>query len=156
MAEPGMAAFLAAAVENEVGRLLTSGQSVLPVSLLTSGLVRTEGARAVINRVELGTAFDMSKVRQLLTSPPVPCAAKPGYALLFLVLFVDVPGLAPLLCPYVYDSRLEGNDLLTWELVNSKGAAALHRIDDAVEIRGDGDTAAGAGKGKPARAGKKR
>jgi hypothetical protein len=155
-------------LNREIKRISSMGQQVLPVTAKNTGIVREEsevvetanseagkagssdaGAQAkrttIINRVELSSSFDFSRVEQLMTSEPIPCPCKPGYSLIFLVMVVKPPAAPsghksrrapppPLLAPYIYDSRIAENDLSTFSLVNNDGEAAVVKIENATVV----------------------
>lgn len=62
--------------DQEVARVKGKGQMVIPVPVKNCSVVK-EG-KAYINRVECATAFDFSKVKQILLSEPVACPDKDG------------------------------------------------------------------------------
>jgi hypothetical protein len=92
----------------------------------------TRRQRLLVNRVEVGTAFDFKRVTQILVSEPVACPVKPGYNYVNVVLVVPAAsgGVAPvLLMPYLYDTSYgRANNLSEWELINSKMETARHRV----------------------------
>ena len=85
----------------------------------------------IINRLDLATAFDFDRVRQLLISPPIPCAPKVGFRYCHIVIMTDKK--LPLLMPYVFpdDTR---NTLQEWLLVNSQEKESRHSIQEFNEI----------------------
>lgn len=124
------AQFLKAQVEKEAKRVRATGQKVLPVPILNCCIVREqeEGAERIVNRIELGTKFDFFAIRQILVSPPVSYPEREGYKYVNVVLLASKKAL-PLLCGYLYDARIEGNDLTVWRLVNMEGLSATHTLE---------------------------
>ncbi|KAJ1624801.1 hypothetical protein T492DRAFT_1044540 [Pavlovales sp. CCMP2436] len=131
-------------VEADVGRWLAGQTAVEAERLKRSGIERiltlscsgfcTEDTGAhVWNRMEVLTAFDFDKVRQVLLSPPQPCPLplKERFSFVHVVLQVEGRELSSLcmLMPYLYLAENKRNTLKNWTLVNSTGKESRHRVD---------------------------
>lgn len=138
--------WIRAQFDAEVERLKAQGQRVVPLAVKNCSLAR-EG-RQMINRVrahralcpvpqfpahgaalapqmELATAFDFRKVKQILVSEPVQCTPKPGFKYVNVVMFTDKP--LPLIVPYIFDSGFK-NDLRQWVFINTRMERARHKV----------------------------
>lgn len=126
--------------QQEVARVKATGQMVIPVPVKNCSVVK-EG-KAFVNRVECATAFDFSKVKQILLSEPVGCPYKAGesshrapalsltapaagYQYCNVVLVTRKP--IPLLLPYMFEASAK-NDRKHWIFVNAKLQRARHKV----------------------------
>jgi hypothetical protein len=163
-AETSVATWLQTQLDREIKRLAGLGQAAVPVSVKNTGIIRErlpmgkkgDECDVVVNRVELGSSFDFSRIKQIMTSEPIACPVKDGYKLVFLVLLATLTGRAPpLIAGYVFDGRIVENDLSTWCLINNEGEAAVHHIAESAAVAEDVEEEAGSGEeegqSKPAR-----
>lgn len=105
-----------------------------PFHRLTFLILQEDGL--VVNRVEVDTTFDFTKVRMLLVSTPSTCWEKPGFAYVNLVLFTEKP--VPLLLPYLYQRDLQpDNDLRQWVFINKKGERARHEVSQLEDVEAE-------------------
>ncbi|KAI9272762.1 hypothetical protein BDA99DRAFT_477022 [Phascolomyces articulosus] len=143
-------------VDTEVKRVRDAGSSVLPFKIINCGIVpnfEKKVARA-INRIELDTNVDVSKIEQVMVSPNTPYPHKPGFSYVNLILVTKQP--IPFLAPYLYQTNLkviqpekeqEGrktipskevtlkNDLREFLFVNKRGIRArftIHAYHDGI------------------------
>ncbi|KAI8141505.1 hypothetical protein BJV82DRAFT_518261 [Fennellomyces sp. T-0311] len=139
-------------VDHEVKRVRDAGSSVLPFKLINCGVVpnfEKKTARA-INRLELDTNVDLSKVEQVMVSPAVPYPHKQDFLYVNLIL-VKLGQPIPFLAPYLYQTNVkvmqpekeqEGrktipskevtlkNDLREFLFINKRGARARFTIHE--------------------------
>ena len=86
-----------------------------------------------MNRVEVDTTFDFTKVTMLLVSAETACWVKPGYSYAHVVLFTEKP--VPLLLPYLYDKAHQAdNNLREWVFINKRGDRARHSVDALEDV----------------------
>ncbi|KAG0173674.1 hypothetical protein DFQ28_007985 [Apophysomyces sp. BC1034] len=140
-------------VDGEVKRIRDVGSSILPLKIINCGLVpnfEQKKARA-INRVELDTMFDISKVQQVMVSPAVNYPHKPHFSYVNLILVTNQP--IPFIAPYLYQTNFKTiqpekeedgrkfpskevvlkNDLREFLFINKKGMRArlsIHEYHD--------------------------
>lgn len=135
--EVEVGAWLDAACDAEMARITAEspGQRLLKLRPLNFGLEREtkKGRERIVNRVELDTVFDFSRVKSLLTSPPVDCPAKPGYKACHVILLAP-PSPVALIFTYLFADSV-ANDLARFRLINKAGAGALHVIRDAAVVQ---------------------
>jgi hypothetical protein len=156
--EPAVAAWLKAALDAEIERIASSGTArPVAVPVLNMGVVveriaaadakaaaaakgvkgGAREARRLVNRVEVGTAFDFERVIQIMLSPARACEAKPGYQYVNVVLVTSSPVL--LILPYLYDRAAQAdNDLHHWLFVNNKGQRARHEVRALEDVASSG------------------
>ncbi|KAI9497650.1 hypothetical protein BDB00DRAFT_585028 [Zychaea mexicana] len=94
-------------VDAEVKRVRDAGSSVLPYKIINCGVVpnfEKKTARA-INRIELDTNVDVSKIEQVMVSPAVPYPHKPNFNYVNLILVSSQP--VPFLAPYLYQTNVQ-------------------------------------------------
>ena len=138
--------------------LAVPGQRALSIPVNNTALMheRTglkKGDVCVVNRLECATAFDFSKVAQILVGPPTPCPLKRGFSYVNVVLFAGdasgtggaaTPSPIAMLVPYLYDTGIPDNDLTQWMFVNSKGAKARLAVPALSEVGAGGRASADA------------
>lgn len=146
---PALVAWLQSRLARELKRLAAAGQRAMELHVLSTGVVRRQlqlGASALppaaqlVHRVMVGrTAFDFSKIEQILTSEPVPCGAvRPGFSHVFLVLLA-APGNSAcpaLLANYICESSL-ADDLHVFSIVTEAGVETLLEVRGAEVIAAD-------------------
>lgn len=127
--EASVAAWLQQRVDGEMVRLTAAAQRCIPVPVLAMAVVReTEGEeQRVWNHVEFKTAFDFSRVKQILLGDTTPCPLKRSHTCVLTVLVTDSP--LPLLFAYLYDASVAGNDLQNWVFVNTAMDKVKFRVD---------------------------
>ena len=116
-----------AQLDEEVNRVTASGAKVIKLFPKNCGVVRPEGEKHCVNRVEFSTGLDFDTVEQIMLSDDKPVPEKPGFALRFVVLSTGKPIM--LMCAYIYDTGFAGNLLQDWQLINSKLKSSRHRIE---------------------------
>ncbi|CEP10709.1 hypothetical protein [Parasitella parasitica] len=126
----------------EMNRIVNAGSKVSPLKISNCGIVVNFDYKRprAINRVELDTECDLSKVQQIMVSPPTPYPNKDNFNYVNLILVTDQQPI-PFLAPYLYKTNLkvtqpereEGgrkypskeitlkNDLREYLLINKKG-----------------------------------
>ena len=140
------------------------GYRAVPLSVKNHGIVLEELSQKnkvkiiVVNRIEVNTAMDFSKIIQIMVSDPISYPYKPGYAYVHVVCLTDKP--LPLLIPYIYPERVSTtpttittpdhppiiqiasgpsggvvleNNLKEWIFVNIKSQSARHHIQHYVK-----------------------
>ncbi|KAG2234636.1 hypothetical protein INT48_003444 [Thamnidium elegans] len=135
--------------DKEVKRIRDVGSSVLPLKISNCGIITNfdnKRARA-INRVELDTNCDLSKVQQIMVSPPIPYPHKAHFNYVNLILVTSQP--IPFLAPYLYQTNLKvtqpekeeqgrkyaskeitlKNDLRDYLLINKKGGVLQRQFE---------------------------
>ncbi|KAL0078751.1 hypothetical protein F4703DRAFT_1796836 [Phycomyces blakesleeanus] len=93
--------------DKEVKRIKDVGSDVIPLKIINCGIVpnfELKKARA-INRVELDTVQDISKIQQVMVSPAVVYPNKPNFNYVHLILVTEDP--TPFLVPYLYQTNLK-------------------------------------------------
>ncbi|KAI9245195.1 hypothetical protein EDC94DRAFT_551354 [Helicostylum pulchrum] len=141
--------------DKEVKRIHKVGSRVSPLKISNCGIITNfdnKRARA-INRVELDTDCDLSKVQQIMVSPPIPYPHKAHFNYVNLILVTSEP--IPFLAPYLYQTNLKvtqpekeeqgrkyaskeitlKNDLRDYLLINKNGMRArftIHEYHDGV------------------------
>ncbi|KAI9027532.1 hypothetical protein CLU79DRAFT_582340 [Phycomyces nitens] len=88
-------------------RIKDIGSDVIPLKIINCGIVpnfELKKARA-INRVELDTVQDISKIQQVMVSPAVAYPNKPNFNYVHLILVTEEP--TPFLVPYLYQTNLK-------------------------------------------------
>ena len=116
-----------AQLDEEVNRVTASGAKVIKLFPKNCGVVRPEGEKHCVNRVEFATGLDFDTVEQIMLSDDKSVPEKPGYALRFVVLSTGKPIM--LMFAYIYDTGFAGNLLQDWQLINSKLKSSRHRIE---------------------------
>ena len=81
----------------------------------------------VWNHVEFKTAFDFSRVKQILLGASTPCPLRRGHSAVLTVLLTDSP--MPMLFAYLYDSAVADNDLRSWVFINSAQERVRFHVD---------------------------
>ncbi|OBZ88294.1 hypothetical protein A0J61_03653 [Choanephora cucurbitarum] len=136
--------------DKEVKRIRDVGSSVLPLKISNCGIIANFDNKKpkAINRVELDTNCDLSKVQQIMVSPPIPYPHKENFSYVNLILVTSQP--IPFLAPYLYKTNLkvtqpereEGdrkfpskevvikNDLRDYLLINKQGVRARFTIHE--------------------------
>lgn len=71
-------------------------------------------------------------MRQILTSPPVPCPLKPGFEMVNVVL-LEERSPKPRILAYMYDSATPGQSLQRWLFVNRLMQECHHEVSFAEE-----------------------
>ncbi|CAO3652838.1 unnamed protein product [Mucor hiemalis] len=140
--------------DKEVKRIRDVGSSVLPLKISNCGIIANfdnKKARA-INRVELDTNCDLSKVQQIMVSPPISYPHKPGFNYVNLILVTSQP--IPFLAPYLYKTNVKvtqpekeeqgrkypskeitlKNDLKDYLLINKNGVRARFTIHEYHDV----------------------
>lgn len=82
--------------------------------------------KTIINRVEIDTKFDFSKVERILISDSIPCPLKKGYSYVNVLLFTKAP--IPLVFPYLYLKETK-NKLQEWVFINADKIRVRHHVD---------------------------
>ncbi|KAI9276611.1 hypothetical protein BY458DRAFT_433514 [Sporodiniella umbellata] len=136
--------------EKEVKRIQNVGSSVNPLKTLNCGIIPNfdnKKAKA-INRIEIDTDIDLSKIQQIMVSPAIPYPHKQHFNYVNLILVTDQP--TPYLAPYLYHTNLKvtqpekeedgrkypskqivlKNDLKDYFLINKKGICARFTIHE--------------------------
>lgn len=140
--------------DKEVKRIRDVGSSVLPLKISNCGIIAnfdSKKARA-INRVELDTNCDLSKVQQIMVSPPVAYPHKAGFNYVNLILVTSQP--IPFLAPYLYKTSVKvtqpekeeqgrkypskeinlKNDLRDYLLINKNGVRSRFTIHEYHDV----------------------
>lgn len=125
-------------LQDEIARLKTMGQKVLPLKVKNTGLMkRIENSKPVyFNRVEFDTTFDFASVQQILVAPPAPAEGRPeGYVSTCVVLLIKGKAL-PMIFGYIVDQSNEyaSNALDHWLLVNKDGKETSIVLTDMQDI----------------------
>ncbi|CAO0796471.1 unnamed protein product [Mucor circinelloides] len=140
--------------DKEVKRIRDVGSSVLPLKISNCGIITNFDNKKprAINRVELDTNCDLSKVQQIMVSPPTPYPHKEHFNYVNLILVTSQP--IPFLAPYLYKTNLkvtqpereEGgrkypskevvlkNDLRDYLLINKNGVRARFTIHEYHDV----------------------
>ncbi|CDH59068.1 hypothetical protein RO3G_08010 [Lichtheimia corymbifera JMRC:FSU:9682] len=94
-------------VDKEVKRVRDAGSSVLAFKLINCGITPNFDKRTAraINRLELDTNVDLSKVQQVMVSPPIPYPHKADFHYVNLILVTEKP--IPFLAPYLYQENVK-------------------------------------------------
>ncbi|CAO3652974.1 unnamed protein product [Cunninghamella echinulata] len=94
-------------VENEVKRIRDVGSSVLPLKILNCGVVANFDHKKpfAINRIELDTDIDISKIEQVMVSPAITYPHKSNFYYVNLISVTKNP--IPLIVPYLYHDNLK-------------------------------------------------
>mmetsp|Transcript_24715 Transcript_24715/g.82903 ORF Transcript_24715/g.82903 Transcript_24715/m.82903 type:complete len:145 (+) Transcript_24715:54-488(+) len=134
-AAPDVKSWLEARSAEEVKALKERGAGRILALPCANFCTEDDSSGPVWNRIEVTSAFDFSKVEQVLLSPAREFPFKPNFDHVHVILQVagqDVNSLC-LLLPYVYDTRNRRNTLKSWCFVNSRGIVSRLRIDDFVQ-----------------------
>ncbi|KAI8341380.1 hypothetical protein BC941DRAFT_416704, partial [Chlamydoabsidia padenii] len=94
-------------VEKEVKRIQQVGSDVTPIKILNCGVLPNfdqKKAKAV-NRIELDTEFNISKLDQVMVSPATPYPHKEHFYYVNLILVTSNP--VPFIVPYLYQHNLK-------------------------------------------------
>lgn len=90
--------------------------------------------RIITNRIEFGTTYNFDAVKQILTSPSIPCQEKSGYRYCHVVLLTSTSPVA-LIFGYVWDNKLyNDNNLSRWCFINKQGLESYHIVDGYEDI----------------------
>ncbi|KAI9474300.1 MAG: hypothetical protein EXX96DRAFT_529507 [Benjaminiella poitrasii] len=141
--------------DKEVKRIHDVGSSVLPLKIKNCGIISNFDNKKpkAINRVEVDTNCDLSKVQQIMVSPPIAYPHKENFNYVNLVLVTSQP--IPLLVPYLYKTNMKvtqparevggrnypskevvlKNDLKDYLLINKNGIRSrftIHEYHDAI------------------------
>ncbi|KAI9301532.1 hypothetical protein BJ944DRAFT_271359 [Cunninghamella echinulata] len=94
-------------VENEVKRIRDVGSSVIPLKILNCGVVANFDHKKpfAINRIELDTNIDISKIEQVMVSPAITYPHKSNFYYVNLILVTKKP--IPFIIPYLYHDNLK-------------------------------------------------
>ncbi|KAF7723140.1 hypothetical protein EC973_002322 [Apophysomyces ossiformis] len=136
-------------VDKEVKRIRDVGSSVLPLKIINCGLVPNFDQKKArgINRVELDTTFDISKIQQVMVSPATNYPHKPHFSYVNLILVTNQP--IPFIAPYLYQTNFKTmqpekeedgrkfpskevvlkNDLREFLFINKKGAVLRRQFN---------------------------
>ena len=125
--EHAVRAWANAQLDQEVARVEASGGKVIKLFPKNCGVVRPEGEKHCVNRVEFSTGMDFDSVEQIMMSEEKPVPEKPGFSLRFVVLSTGKP--LVLMFAYIYDAGMTGNLLQDWDLINAQLKSSRHRID---------------------------
>ncbi|KAI7906474.1 uncharacterized protein BX663DRAFT_529208 [Cokeromyces recurvatus] len=141
--------------DKEVKRIRDVGSSVLPLKIKNCGIISNFDNKKpkAINRVEVDTNCDLSKVQQIMVSPSIPYPHKDNFNYVNLILVTNQP--IPFLVPYLYKTNLKviqpareigdrkfpskevilKNDLKDYLLINKNGIRSrftIHEYHDAL------------------------
>ncbi|KAG1459311.1 hypothetical protein G6F46_007744 [Rhizopus delemar] len=136
--------------EKEVKRIRDVGSSVIPLKTLNCGIIPNFDNKKpkAINRIELDTNVDLSKIQQIMVSPAIPYPHKEQFNYVNLILVTGQP--VPFLAPYLYQTNLKvtqpereedgrkypskqivlKNDLREYFLINKNGICARFTIHE--------------------------
>ncbi|KAI8645157.1 hypothetical protein BD408DRAFT_412347 [Parasitella parasitica] len=141
--------------DKEVERIKHVGSSVSPLKISNCGIVTNFDYKRprAINRVELDTECDLSKVQQIMVSPPTPYPHKDNFNYVNLILVISQQPI-PFLAPYLYKANLKvtqpereedgrkypskkvilKNDLREYLLINKKGVRTRFTIHEYHDV----------------------
>eukprot|EP01029_Cantina_marsupialis_P006173 TRINITY_DN16712_c0_g2_i1.p1 TRINITY_DN16712_c0_g2~~TRINITY_DN16712_c0_g2_i1.p1 ORF type:complete len:146 (-),score=29.74 TRINITY_DN16712_c0_g2_i1:269-706(-) len=113
----------------ETDRVKATGQMCLGLPIKNCGVVKRDVK--IINRVEINSSTDFSKIAQILTSPVQKCPVKEGYSYVNVVLITNAS--IPMMIPYLFGD-MEGNDLKNWMFVNNKSKEIEMSVNDFADV----------------------
>ena len=152
--ESTVAVWIDEQIKQECQRLTNLGQKVLPLRVFNYGLLterpeKEEKAtkknkksntniakgRIITNRIEFGTNYNFDQIKQILTSPSIPCDSKPGYRYCHIILLTNTSPVA-LVFGYIWNNTLyNDNTLNRWLFINKLGKESLHIVNEYQDIK---------------------
>ncbi|EEB07242.1 hypothetical protein SJAG_02327 [Schizosaccharomyces japonicus yFS275] len=136
--------WMAKKIAEEIERLKKQGAKAVPLTVKNTSVVLDEDTDTVINRIELNTSFDFSRIEQIMLSPPQLYPHNANLQFVFVLCFTCLPH--PLIIPYLYAPKLVGKNLLPradglventlkrWAFINDKMERADHVIHEFQDV----------------------
>jgi len=117
-------------VSKEVKRLKEQDINAIPVPV--KGMDTIPAGHVVLNRLEIDTNYDFTKITQIMVSDPIPCPFLPAYQYVHVLLFVNEK-MPPIILPFFHQQQ-KNNQLTDWLFINAKGEQAQHIVKNFYKI----------------------
>jgi len=117
-------------VSKEVKRLKEQNINAIPVPV--KGMDTIPAGHVVLNRLEIDTNYDFTKITQIMVSDPIPCPFLPAYQYVHVLLFVNEKT-PPIILPFFHQQQ-KNNQLTDWLFINAKGEQAQHIVKNFYKI----------------------